>query len=110
MHGRLKVKTSAQLEAENLAKKEQKVNYFRKVVKRIFELRAKLKDNLQCVNDVAEKDHDGISKNDNPMDEIMIPLLKATAEVLTNNPDISTFWNIRREILLRIKECCTRYV
>ena len=110
MHGRLKVKTSAQLEAENLAKKEQKLKYFHNVVKEIFELRAILKANFQYADNGGGEGHNEMSENDNIMDEIMIPLLKKTAEVLTNNPDISTFWNIRREILLRIKESCTGYV
>ena len=41
MHGRVKVKTSAQIEAENLVKREKKLKYFQNLVRQIFELRQK---------------------------------------------------------------------
>jgi hypothetical protein len=31
-------------------------------------------------------------------------ILKMTGKVLTENPDISTLWNIRKETILKIKE------
>ena len=105
MHGRVKVKSSATLEKENLAKREQKLLYFQTHVKRIFELRSKLKENFPCPNKIEENgEHKDTIENEKAMEEILIPLLKATAEILVSNPDILTFWNIRRDVLLRIKE------
>jgi len=45
MHGRVKVKTSDQIEAENLVKREKKLKYFQNLVRQIFELRLKQKNN-----------------------------------------------------------------
>ena len=107
MHGRLKVKTSAQLEAENVAKKEKKLKYFQNTVKQIFELRASFKNNINCTV-VANNDefNDETFRSNANKEEIIIPLLQLTATVLMNNPDIATFWNIRREILLDIEKDC----
>ena len=101
MHGRVKVKTSAQIEAENLVKREKKLKYFQNVVKQIFELRSKQKNSSDEELDLTNDQSD--NKFETKLNEILLPLLKQTAEVLVNNPDIFTFWNIRREILLEIK-------
>ena len=101
MHGRVKVKTSAQIEAENLVKREKKLKYFQNVVKQIFELREKQKNSSDEELDLTNEQSD--NKFETKLNEILLPLLKQTAEVLVNNPDIFTFWNIRREILLEIQ-------
>ena len=103
MHGRLKLKTSAQLEAEKLAKKEKKLKYFQSIVKQIFEIREKFKNESSTILENGEKNG---SVNENKGDKyvsIFMPLLRLTGEVLMGNPDITTFWNIRREILTEMK-------
>ena len=105
MHGRLKVKTSAQIEAENLAKREKKLQYFQNLVKQIFELRVKQKDNLRHEEEIDKSENsDSDTQFEDKLNQILLPILKLTAEVLVNSPDIFTFWNIRRETLLEIKE------
>ena len=101
MHGRVKVKTSAQIEAENLVKREKKLKYFQNLVRQIFELRQKQKNNTNILIENNDVNDNQFSKK---LNEILLPLLKLTAEVLVNSPDIFTFWNIRRETLLEIKQ------
>ena len=73
MHGRLKVKTTAQQEAERKAEREKKCAAYKAAMNAILDRReAGMKDDVQ---------------------------LKSTAQVLMGNPDITTLWNIRKEIL-----------
>lgn len=88
MHGRLKVKTTAQQEAERKAEKEKKCSLYGAAMKDIF------KDRLSAASD--------FSKNET--------LLKKTAAVLCGNPDISTLWNIRKEVIEAIAKDNKRYV
>ena len=104
MHGRLKVKSSAQKEAEHLAKKEKRVKYYQSILKQIFELRLKFKnsslsvcENGDAVNAIEDYEKD-------KMEKVFLPLLRLTGEVLINDPDVATFWNIRREILNELKK------
>ena len=109
MHGRLKVKTSAQIEAENLAKREKKLKYFQHIVKQIFDLRQNQRNYCNAIDNSNKEPGESDGETDcndqfsNKLNEILLPLLKLTAEVLISSPDIFTFWNIRREILLEIK-------
>ena len=106
MHGRLKVKTSAQIEAEQLAKREKKLKYFQNIVKQIFELRVKYKNGSSIIHEngpTIEAINEDENENEKK-DKVLLPLLRLTGEVLINSPDIATLWNIRREILLEIKQ------
>ena len=71
MHGRLKVKTTAQQEAEK--KKERAV---------------KLAGYRHAMAAILARRRDGHQDGEQ---------LQLTAQVLTANPDIHTLWNIRRE-------------
>ena len=79
MHGRLKVKTTEQQEAEKKAEKTKRVKHYQATMKAIFDRR-----------ESGQLDQE---------------LLGMTAGVLVGNPDISTLWNIRKEMLeLQLKE------
>ena len=71
MHGRLKVKTTAQQEAEKKKERAVKLAGYRHAMAAILARR-----------------------RDGQQDEKQLQL---TAQVLTVNPDIHTLWNIRRE-------------
>ena len=76
MHGRLKVKTSAQQEAEKKKERAVKLAGYRKAMAAILTRRSEgLKDEEQ---------------------------LKLTGQVLLANPDLNTLWNIRRECLAEL--------
>lgn len=75
MHGRLKVKSSEEQLKEKAIEKAKKLRKFQ----------------LVCADILQSRNNE---KN---------PLLMKTAEVLIANPDIYTFWNIRKEVLLDIK-------
>lgn len=75
MHGRLKVKTTAQQQEEKRLEREKKVEIYTSVMKQIFEKRC----------------------NEEDMDTN----LKLTQQVLSGNPDIYTLWNIRKEIFIK---------
>jgi len=77
MHGRLKIKTNAEQQEQKRKERAKKLAIFRTVSDRIFNKR----------------------KNSELDDEI----LELTGKVLVENPDIYTFWNIRKETLLKIK-------
>jgi len=73
MHGRLKIKTTAQQEAEKLKERKIKLAGYRQVMAAIMSRRKEgIKDEKQ---------------------------LKMTGQVLMSNPDIHTLWNIRRECI-----------
>jgi len=74
MHGRLKVKTTEQQE------KEKKI-----------ERAAKLKVYRQAMDTILNRRKEG------HQDEMQ---LKVSAQVLQSNPDITTLWNIRKQVLL----------
>ena len=73
MHGRLKIKTTAQQEAE---KKKERA--------------AKLAGYRQAMSAILARREKGLTDEDQ---------LKLTGQVLMANPDIHTLWNIRRECL-----------
>jgi len=76
MHGRVKVKTSAQQQEEKRIEREGKLKSYRKAMAAILSRRAEgAKDAQQ---------------------------LALTAGVLQANADISTLWNIRREVVLAL--------
>jgi len=79
MHGRVKVKTTAQQDAEKKAQRQEKLEAYQKAMKFIFDMRKSLK---------VEKSP-----------KMMTKQLKATQGVLLANPDITTLWNIRKEML-----------
>jgi len=78
MHGRLKVKTTAQQEAEKARERKVKVAKYREAMRNIMQWRKQ--------------------------EQMEKPLLMATAGVLQANPDINTLWNIRRECFLKLNE------
>ena len=89
MHGRLKVKTTAQQEADRKVYREEKMKTYQIAMAAIFENREALKN---------------ASNNDTSEDEVIKiqqALMKMTAGVLMANPDISTLWNIRKEVLTK---------
>jgi len=74
MHGRVKVKTTEQQEREKKVERDAKLKAYRKAMSTILARRSEgIKDELQ---------------------------LSISAQVLQSNPDISTLWNIRKEVLL----------
>ena len=78
MHGRLKIKTTAQQEAEKQTERQAKLAGYRNAMSTILSRRKEgHKDEMQ---------------------------LKITAQVLLSNPDIHTLWNIRRECVLAMLE------
>ncbi|XP_021703016.1 geranylgeranyl transferase type-2 subunit alpha [Aedes aegypti] len=78
MHGRLKVRTSAEEAARKQKEREQKAKAFRAGMGRI--LMKKVTDEL---------------------DEEMMQL---TAKILAANPDVATLWNLRRRCILKFAE------
>ena len=88
MHGRLKVKTTAQQEAERKAQREEKLKTYETAMAAIFEHREMFKNASQN-EEMKEEDNIRIQKT----------LMKMTSGVLMANPDISTLWNIRKEVL-----------
>lgn len=74
MHGRLKVKTTAQQDAEKQVERKAKLGAYRQAMSAILSRRKEGKKDAQQ--------------------------LKMTSQVLQANPDIHTLWNIRRECVL----------
>ncbi|RWS24434.1 geranylgeranyl transferase type-2 subunit alpha-like protein, partial [Leptotrombidium deliense] len=77
MHGRLKVKTTAEKEREKRLEKEEKCKLFKAGIDKAFEMR---------------------KKNDNEN------ALSVTAPLLMANPDVYTLWNYRREVFLQRRD------
>eukprot|EP00794_Sanderia_malayensis_P019151 gene19152-21071_t len=78
MHGVLKVKTTAEQEAERKKEREEKAKKYLALSRRIFSKR----------------------KNEETDDELM----ELTEKILIANPDSYTMWNIRKESLLHFNE------
>ncbi|CAN8000285.1 unnamed protein product [Ixodes pacificus] len=72
MHGRLKVKTTAEQEEEKRKEREKKLNIYKAASRQIVDKRRS-----------GELDDE---------------LLRITGQVLQSNPDDNTLWNIRREV------------
>lgn len=77
MHGRVKVKTTAEQEEERRKEREKKLEIYKAAICRVVEKR----------------------QNGELDDEV----LQITAQVLQSNPDDSTLWNIRREVLGKLR-------
>ncbi|KAK7086553.1 hypothetical protein SK128_010526 [Halocaridina rubra] len=77
MHGRLKIKTTAEQAAEKEKEREEKRKVYLGGLNKVFSKRSS-----------ETYDEEG---------------LKITAQLLTANPDAATLWNFRREILLNMK-------
>uniref|UniRef100_A0AAG5DWX0 Geranylgeranyl transferase type-2 subunit alpha n=1 Tax=Anopheles atroparvus TaxID=41427 RepID=A0AAG5DWX0_ANOAO len=78
MHGRLKVRTSAEEAARKKKEQEQKVKAYRAAMSRVLAKKA--------------------------ADEHDTELMELTTKLLSNNPDIATLWNLRRTCILKLKE------
>uniref|UniRef100_A0A182PEM2 Geranylgeranyl transferase type-2 subunit alpha n=1 Tax=Anopheles epiroticus TaxID=199890 RepID=A0A182PEM2_9DIPT len=78
MHGRLKVRTSAEEAARKKLEQQQKVKMFRAAMGRIFEKKA--------------------------AQEYDTEMMELTGKLLGSNPDIATLWNLRRMCILGLKE------
>lgn len=76
MHGRLKVRTSAEEAIRKKKEQDLKAKAYRNGMDKIFALRSK-----------------------NCLDQ---NLLELTGKILSVNPDLSTLWNIRRECILKM--------
>lgn len=85
MHGRVKVKTTAEQEEEKRKEREQKLKIYKAASQRVIEKR----------------------QNRELDDE----LLHITAQILQSNPDYTTMWNIRREVFAaHFENSCKRTV
>ncbi len=93
MHGRLKVKTTAQQEAERKAQREEKLKTYQGAMGAIFKNREMIRQ-IKLNKDKEESDDDVAE-----VATVVKMQLKMTAGVLLANPDISTLWNIRKELL-----------
>uniref|UniRef100_A0A182WGG1 Geranylgeranyl transferase type-2 subunit alpha n=1 Tax=Anopheles minimus TaxID=112268 RepID=A0A182WGG1_9DIPT len=78
MHGRLKVRTSAEEAARKKLEQQQKVKMFRAAMGRIIEKK-------------LAQDYDA-------------EMIELTGKLLGNNPDIATLWNLRRMCILALKD------
>ncbi|CAO1356209.1 unnamed protein product, partial [Diamesa hyperborea] len=78
MHGRLKVRTSAEEALRKKKEQDLKAKAYRNGMDKILAMRSK-----------AEFDQ---------------PLLDLSAKILSVNPDLNTLWNIRRECILKMTE------
>ncbi|XP_057291293.1 geranylgeranyl transferase type-2 subunit alpha-like isoform X4 [Hydractinia symbiolongicarpus] len=78
MHGRLKVKTTAEQQEEKRKEREKKSAIFLQLMKGIFEKRGK-KDEFEAT-------------------------LKLSEKLLSGNPDVYTLWNIRKEIFVEMQK------
>ncbi|XP_052896795.1 geranylgeranyl transferase type-2 subunit alpha [Anopheles moucheti] len=78
MHGRLKVRTSAEEAARKKLEQQQKVKMFRAAMGRIFEKK-------------SAQEYDA-------------EMMEITAKLLGSNPDIATLWNLRRMCILALKD------
>lgn len=78
MHGRLKVRTSAEEAARKKKEQELKVKAYRAGMTKILSKR-----------------------HDNELDDEMLNL---TGQILSRNPDVYTLWNIRKECILKMQE------
>ncbi|XP_022690373.1 geranylgeranyl transferase type-2 subunit alpha-like [Varroa jacobsoni] len=76
-HGRVKVKTTAQQEAEKELERQKKLALYKAATEKIFQKRAS-----------SEYDEE---------------ILQITSQILQNNPDDATLWNIRRETFEQMK-------
>ncbi|ESN96931.1 hypothetical protein HELRODRAFT_86108, partial [Helobdella robusta] len=76
-HGRLKVKSSVEIEKEKSNEKRKKLMYYKKIISDIQNMDLNL--------------------------EYLDELLKLTSEVLRMNPDYYTFWNIRKKLFQKLK-------
>ncbi|XP_075557462.1 rab geranylgeranyltransferase subunit alpha isoform X2 [Dermacentor variabilis] len=74
MHGRVKVKTTAEQEEEKRREREKKLKIYKSATQRVIEKR----------------------QNQELDDE----LLHITSQILQSNPDYTTMWNIRREVFM----------
>ncbi|XP_041863026.1 geranylgeranyl transferase type-2 subunit alpha [Melanotaenia boesemani] len=77
MHGRVKVKTTAQQEEEKRKEREKKLKIY-----------------------VAARDACFSKRKDGILDE---EALQLTQQLLSSNPDFATLWNYRREILMHLE-------
>lgn len=78
MHGRVKVKTTAEQQEAKRKEREKKLKLYTGATQMIFSKR-------------KNKEYDGEA-------------LKITGEILSMNPDFSTLWNYRKEIFLHFKD------
>ncbi|XP_052816864.1 geranylgeranyl transferase type-2 subunit alpha-like [Mya arenaria] len=78
MHGRIKVKTTAEQQEAKKLEREKKLKLYTAATNRIFEKRKN-----------GEYDEEG---------------LKLTGDILAMNSDFSTLWNYRKEIFLHMKD------
>nr|XP_021184116.2 geranylgeranyl transferase type-2 subunit alpha [Helicoverpa armigera] len=78
MHGRVKVRTTEEERVRKEKERQEKLKVYKHAMQKIFHMRQE-----------GELDKD---------------LLELTGKVLSSNPDISTLWNIRREILSIFKK------
>jgi len=83
MHGRVKVKTSAQKEAEREAKKALLVKKFSAAKDRLFELKPKFENNTTTPEEMQE-------------------LLAITEELCSHQADWSIFWRLRALVLEKL--------
>jgi len=84
MHGRLKVRSSAEQEERKRVEREKKLFMYKSAM-------------AECIKIKEAKKY----KDDESVAQIG---LKISADVLANQPDIQTLWNMRKEIILSLIE------
>lgn len=106
-HGRLKVRSTAEQEIEKKKEREEKVRIYRQTTSRIYEKVCSSKKKIDLpLNDDSWNlftEFQGDSVCDGSMQRSIgdrdDEALQLTRDVLSQNPEITTLWNYRREIL-----------
>ncbi len=91
-HGRLKVRSSQEVEEARRRAKAEKVRDYREITDRIY---TKVRSEVECAFGIF-KSFFACQRSAGERDE---DALQLTGTALVENPDVASFWNFRREIL-----------
>lgn len=103
-HGRLKVRTTAEQQEIKARERAKKLVIYKTAMDKIFTKVIQENNNLIRSQSNLTKIIITFQLYQRKAGELDDEILRITAQVLTENPDISTLWNIRKETILKIKE------